>query len=182
MYLVATSTLFERQSVNIQKKSSKRKKGMNIYAIMHFWCVFKHAQCMSWSCLVMMCYQKWIIITSCHILLPPSWGCDLAGTRLSGMKFASLIEIAALGSGPLHKSYKWHVSPVSWRATTPPAPPLTPASCGGHSYPASWCWCLTLWSSLYCSVSRTLSARTSLVKLKLNTVREPPDTCRGISW
>lgn len=125
MYLVATSTLFERQSVNIQKKSSKRKKGMNIYAIMHFWCVFKHAQCMSWSCLVMMCYQKWIIITSCHILLPPSWGCDLAGTRLSGMKFASLIEIAALGSGPLHKSYKWHVSPVSWRATTPPPRPTS---------------------------------------------------------
>lgn len=65
----------------------------------------------SWS------HQEWII-TICHILLLSSWGCNLAGSTLSGMEFVSLIEIAALGSGPLSKSYKWHVSPVNWRATT----------------------------------------------------------------
>ena len=47
----------------------------------------------------------------------------MAGSGLSGMKFLSLIEIAALGSDPLNKSYKWHVSPVSWNIPTHPQPP-----------------------------------------------------------
>lgn len=46
----------------------------------------------------------------------------MAGSRLSGMKFVSLIEIAALGSGPLNKSYKCRVSPVSWTPHTPNQP------------------------------------------------------------
>lgn len=52
-----------------------------------------------------------------------SRGWDLAGSRLSGMNLVPLIEIAALGSGPLNKSYNCHVSPVSW------TPPLTTHPC-----------------------------------------------------
>lgn len=54
----------------------------------------------------------------------------MAGSKLSGLGFVSLIEIAAFGSVPLNKSYTWHVSPVSCRAT----PTTTLASCGGRSF------------------------------------------------
>lgn len=66
------------------------------------------------------------LVSSCHDVLSEmdhhslshcaavcSQGCDLAGSRLSGMKSVFVIEIAGLGSGTLNKSYKWHVSPVS---------------------------------------------------------------------
>lgn len=101
-----------------------------------------------------------------------SWGCNLARSRESGIKFVSLIEIAALGSGPLNKSYKWHASPVSWTPPPIPTPVFWPFlySCR--------CWCLSLCSNLYRSVSRT----TSFVKLELNTdcrrTTASPDTCR----
>lgn len=45
--------------------------------------------------------------------------CNLAGSSLSGVGFVFLIKIAELGSGPPNKSYKWHVSPVSWGGTPP---------------------------------------------------------------
>lgn len=57
---------------------------------------------------------------------PCSVMCGLAGSSQSAMWFASLIEIAALGSGPVNLSCIWHVSPVSCRGTLPN--PLLPTA------------------------------------------------------
>lgn len=64
-------------------------------------------------------------------LLQSSLQCNLEGSRLSGMHFGSLIEIAALGSGPLNLSYIWHVSPVSVRSSM--AAPTTLPFCADAS-------------------------------------------------